>query len=513
MTSFVTQMELLLSAFEAVFTPEIILLIFAATTMGIVVGAIPGLTGTMALALLINVTYKMQLEHAVAFLLSVYVGAIMGGCYSAIMINIPGTPAAAATALDGFPLAKQGKGGKAITIGIISSFFGSLVSCLILIFATPYIYTVALKFSQWEYFLLALFGITICGSLAGDKAPVKGWIVGFLGFLAAMIGLDPIYSFPRFTFGSRDLMAGIQLIPALIGVFGISEVLIVLSEKVPYMIEQKIGSVFPEKGTIRKIIMPALRSGFIGAGIGAVPGAGEDIAAWVSYDTGRRRSKDGKKFGTGSYEGLACAETANNACIPGAMIPLLTLSIPGSPQAAMFMAAIILHGVKPGPMLSIEQPEFLYTTGVTLLMAGVCMLIMGIALTRPMVHVLKLNRKILMPIVVPMTVIGAYATNITVFDIKVMFIFGILGFILRKMDFPMAPLVLGLILGNTADKGFRQALMQGQGSVIPLLGRPMGLILIAVILLSLISGIRKYAKDKAASQREASTVTEGPAGD
>jgi putative tricarboxylic transport membrane protein len=506
MTSFATQIELLFSSFQAVISPEILLIIAGATTLGIIVGAIPGLTGTMALALLINVTYHMKLDHAVAFLLSVYVGAIMGGCYSAIMINIPGTPAAAATALDGFPLAKQGKGGKAITVGIVSSFFGTVFSCLILIFATPYIYKVALKFSQWEYFLLAIFGITICGSLSGDKSPVKGWIVGFLGFLAAMVGMDTIYSYPRFTFGSRDLIAGVQLIPALIGVFGISEVLMVLSERVPYTIEQKIGSVLPEKGVIRKLILPSIRSGLIGAGIGAVPGAGEDIAAWVSYDTGRRRSKEKEKFGKGSYEGLACAETANNACIPGAMIPLLTLSIPGSPQAAMFMAAIILHGVKPGPMLSIEQPEFLYTTGVTLFVAACFMLVIGLLLTRPMVHVLKLNRKILMPIVVPMTVIGAFATNVNIFDIKVMFIFGVLGFILRKFEFPMAPLVLGLILGNMADKAFRQALMQGQGSVIPLLGRPVGLILIAAIILSLYSGFRRYGKDKKAKLEEAGST-------
>ena len=495
MASFATQMGFILSAIQAIFTPDKILLIFAATTMGIVVGAIPGLTGTMALALLINVTYTMHIDYAVAFLLSVYVGAIAGGCYSAIMINIPGTPAAAATALDGFPLAKQGKGGQAITAGIIASFLGSIISCLILIFATPYVYTVALKFSQWEYFLLAIFGITICGSLSGGSAPVKGWIVGFLGFLVAMIGLDPIYSYARFTFGSRSLMAGVQLIPALIGVFGISEFLTVLSERVPYMLEQKIGSVIPSKEELKQIVRPSFIAGIIGAAIGAVPGAGEDIAAWVSYDFGRRRSKDRKNFGKGSFEGVAYAETANNACIPGAMIPLLTLSVPGSPQAAMFMAAIILHGVKPGPMLAVENPNFLYTTAITLAVASFVMLIMGLLLTKPVVHVLKLDRKLLMPIIVPMTAIGAYATNVTVFDIKVMFIFGLLGFILRKLDFPMAPLVLGLILGEMADKGFRQALMQGQGSVVSLLNRPIGLILIAVIILSLFSGIRRYIKD------------------
>ncbi|MFA5698575.1 MAG: tripartite tricarboxylate transporter permease, partial [Sphaerochaeta sp.] len=214
-----------------------ILVTLVATVAGIVVGAIPGLTATMALALLINLTYSMTLSVALAFLLGVYVGAVMGGCYSAIMINIPGTPSAAATALDGFVLAKQGRGGQAIGVGVIASFIGSIFSIIILIFLTPFLYKIALKFGQWEYFLISVFGIMICGNLSTQSTPLKGWIVGFLGFFTAMIGLDAIYSYPRFTYGSYQLMAGISLIPALIGVFGISEILSVLQEDVPYSIE------------------------------------------------------------------------------------------------------------------------------------------------------------------------------------------------------------------------------------------------------------------------------------
>jgi len=501
LTSFLSQMSLLWTAAGSVFTPMSLLIIVLATTMGIIVGAIPGLTGTMALALLINVTYSMPLEMAVAFLLSVYVGAIMGGCYSAIMINIPGTPAAAATALDGFVLAKRGEGGRAISAGIISSFLGTTISVLILIFLTPVIYKIALKFGQWEYFLLSIFGIMICGSLSTDSTPTKGWIIGFLGFFAAMIGLDPIYSYARFNFGIDNLIGGIKLIPALIGVFGISEILTVLQESVPYSIDKDIGKILPTREEFKQILKPTIRSAFIGAGIGAIPGAGEDIAAWVSYDVGKRRSKNRELFGKGSFEGLACAETANNACIPGAMIPLLTLAIPGSPQAAMFLAAIWLHGVKPGPMLAIEQPTFLYVTALTLFVAAVSMLVIGLAITKPMVKILKINRKILMPIIVPMTVIGAYAGNVSIFDIKVMLIFGVAGFLLRKMKYPMAPLVLGLILGPTADLGFRQALMMGQGSVIPLLGRPVGIILMATILLIIVSGVRKAFRSKTHEQK------------
>jgi putative tricarboxylic transport membrane protein len=462
----------------------------AATVAGIVVGAVPGLTATMALALLINLTYSMQLPVAVAFLLGVYVGAVMGGCYSAIMINIPGTPSAAATALDGFVLAKQGHGGQAIGVGIIASFVGTLFSIMILIFLTPFLYKIALKFGQWEYFLISVFGIMICGNLSTQSTPIKGWIVGFLGFFTAMIGLDAVYAYPRFTFGNYNLMGGIALIPALIGVFGISEILSVLQEDTPYSVESQLGRVFPSKALIKDILHTSIRSGLIGCGIGAVPGAGEDIAAWVSYDVGKRRSKKGHLFGTGSYEGLASAETANNACIGGAMIPLLTLAIPGSPPAAMFLAAIWLHGIKPGPMLAIESPDFIYLTAVTLVIATLSMLVFGLALVKPMVKILKINRKILMPIIVPLTVIGAYAGNVNIFDIHVMFIFGILGYILRKLNYPMAPLVLGIILGPTADISFRQALMQGQGSLLPLLGRPVGIVLMLAIVWSLYNGIK-----------------------
>uniref|UniRef100_UPI0025EB45B1 tripartite tricarboxylate transporter permease n=1 Tax=Sphaerochaeta sp. UBA5836 TaxID=1947474 RepID=UPI0025EB45B1 len=307
---------------------------------------------------------------------------------------------------------------------------------------------------------------------------------------------DAVYAYPRFTYGSYSLMGGISLIPALIGVFGISEILSVLQEDVPYSIESQLGRVFPNKEIVKDIVHTAVRSGLIGCGIGAVPGAGEDIAAWVSYDVGKRRSKKGHLFGKGCYEGVASAETANNACIGGAMIPLLTLAIPGSPPAAMYLAAIWLHGIKPGPMLALESPDFLYLTAITLIIATVSMVVFGLLLVKPMVRILKINRKILMPIIVPLTVIGAYAGNVNTFDIAVMFVFGILGYILRKLNYPMAPLVLGIILGPTADISFRQALMQGQGSIIPLLGRPVGIVLMVAIVWILFVGIKNSRLQK-----------------
>ena len=488
-------------AFMSVFTLTELMVVMMATILGIIVGAIPGLTATMALALLINLTYGMNLNIALAFLLGVYVGAVMGGCYSAIMVNIPGTPSAAATALDGFVLAKRGEGGLAIGTGIVASFFGMLMSILLLIFLTPFLYKIALKFGQWEYFLLSVFGIMICGNLSTGKDPIKGWVVGFLGFFTAMIGLDKIYAYPRFTFGSLELMGGIALIPALIGVFGISEILFVLQEKIPYKIEGNIGRVLPTKKIMKSILPAAIRSGIIGVGIGAVPGAGEDIGAWVSYDIGKRRSKHPELFGKGSYEGLACAETANNAVVGGAMIPLLTLAIPGSPPAAMFLAAIWLHGIKPGPMLPVEQPGFLYRVAILLFFATVFMLVWGLIMAKPMAKILKVKREILMPIIVPLTVIGAFAGGVRGFDIGVMFVFGLIGYVLRKLDYPMAPLVLGIILGPMADVSFRQALMQGQGNLIPLLGRPVGIVLMFAIAFIVVTGIKR-AMDYSKEQRE-----------
>lgn len=474
-----------------IFTLEKLVHIILGSLLGLVVGAVPGLTATMTLALLIGLSYAMDMYVAIAFLLSVYCGAVMGGCNAAIMINIPGTPSAAATALDGFVLAKRGEGGLAIATGVITSFFGMLVSIACMLLLTPFVYRIALRFGRWEYFLLAVFGIMICGNMSTGAQPLKGWIVGFIGFFTAMIGLEEIYAYARFTFGSRQLMGGISLIPALIGVFGVSEVLSVLKHKKTYKIVGGVGKVLPSWRHIRSLLPTSLRSGLIGMLIGAVPGAGEDIGAWVSYDMGKRRSKNSEEFGKGSYEGLAAAETANNAVIGGAMIPLLTLAVPGSPPAAMFLAAIWLHGVRPGPMLAFEQPAFLYTVGISLILASVAMLILGLALAKPMVNVLKVKREILMPIVVVLTAIGAYAGDVRIFDIYVMFFFGLLGFALRELDYPMAPLVLGIILGPMADTSFRRALIAVQGEYHMLFARPLGLILLAAIVLMAWSGIKR----------------------
>ncbi len=489
MSEFVKQLGLVGQAAGGVFLPTNLLIVAGAVLLGLVVGAIPGLTGTMALALLINLTYKLPSDQAVAFMLGVYVGAVSGGLFSAIMLNIPGTPNAAATALDGYPLAKQGKGGKALFGGVFASCLGTLLSVVIMMVATPFLSKIALKFGKWEMFLLAIFGITICGNLSVDCSPLKGWLAGFIGFFVAMIGVEAIYNAARFTW-IPSLRSGVELIPALIGIFGIAEVLTVLQDRTPIQVNSDMGTILPDKNELRMLLRPLIRSSLIGCGIGAIPGAGEDIAAWLSYSTGKSRGKDRVNFGRGSFEGLACSETANNACIPGAMIPMLTLSIPGSTQAAMFLAALNLHGVQPGPMLTVKAPAFMYTVGLTLAVAAIVMVVLALILTKPMVKILQINRKVLMPIIVSLTVVGAYASRSNLFDVKLMLVFGLIGFFLRKMNFPLAPLTLGLILGKSADTNFRQSLTMG-GNV---LTRVVGDILLVVVLYSLVSGVIKTIK-------------------
>ncbi len=489
MSEFVKQLGLVGQAAGGVFNGVNLLIVAGAVLLGLVVGAIPGLTGTMALALLINLTYKLPSDQAVAFMLGVYVGAVSGGLFSAIMLNIPGTPNAAATALDGYPLAKQGKGGKALFGGVFASCLGTLLSVVIMMVATPFLSKIALKFGKWEMFLLAIFGITICGNLSVDCSPLKGWLAGFIGFFVAMIGVEAIYNAARFTW-IPSLRSSVELIPALIGLFGIAEALTVLQDRTPVEVNSDMGTILPNKEELRMLLRPLIRSSLIGCGIGAIPGAGEDIAAWLSYSTGKSRGKDRANFGKGSFEGLACSETANNACIPGAMIPMLTLAIPGSTQAAMFLAALNLHGIQPGPMLTVKAPAFMYTVGLTLAVAAVIMIALGLLLTKPMVRILQINRKILMPIIVSLTVVGAYASRSNLFDVKLMLVFGLIGFFLRKMNFPLAPLTLGLILGKSADTNFRQSLTMG-GNV---LTRVVGDILLVVVLYSLVSGVIKTVK-------------------
>lgn len=465
-----------------------------ATQLGIIIGMLPGLTATMGVALLTTLTFSMAPNNAILILICMYIGAIYGGSRSAILLNIPGTPANAATTVDGYPLAKQGRAGEAIGIATSGSFLGSVIGMLALAIFTPLIGSIALSFQSFEFVWFSIFGIIICGNLTAPKDPLKGWISGFLGLFVAMIGMEGIHAYVRFSFGNTDLSGGISLIPAMVGAFGFAEIISVMRVEHYEVVKTKISRVLPRPREVLKYWKSILRSGIIGTFIGAIPGVGEDIAAWVSYDMAKRSAKkeDQEQFGKGSIEGLLAAETGNNACVPGAIIPVLTLAIPGSAPAAVLLGAMLIHGVRPGPLIMIEFPTFIYEVIAMVLLATIAMFILGLSLVRPLVKVLTVPRQKLMPIIFLLCVIGSFALQARMFDVVIMLVFGILGFILREMDYPMAPLVLGIILGDILDKNLRRALILSNGSITPFFTRPICLILFVLTLLIVVTRAKWY---------------------
>ncbi len=467
-------------------TPGALFDVAWATLLGIVVGALPGLTATLGVALLTTLTFKMAAGDAILILVCMYVGAIYGGSRSAILLNIPGTPANAATTLDGFPLAKRGEAGRAMGIATTGSFLGTLIGVFFLATVAPVLAEFALRFGAFEFFWLAVFGIVISGHLTALEDPIKGWIAGFLGLLVAMVGQEGIHAYPRFAYGSTDLAGGIGLLPALVGAFGFSEVLGVMQQPAAEAVRVATDRVIPRLADITRYWRTVLRSGVIGTTMGIIPGVGEDLGAWASYAAARRASKERDQFGKGSIEGLMAAETGNNAAVPGAVIPVLTLAVPGSAPAAVLLAAMFIHGVRPGPLIMVEFPTFISEVVAMMLLAGVGILIYGLLLTRPLLYVLAVPRERLMPLIFVLCTIGSFAIASRRFDVYVMLAFGLLGFVLRAMKYPMAPLVLGLVLGDILDKSLRRGLVLSDGGLGPFLTRPISLVLWVTILMTVL---------------------------
>jgi putative tricarboxylic transport membrane protein len=354
-----------------------------------------------------------------------------------------------------------------------------VIGLFFLSFFTPWLGTIALEFRSFEFFWLSLFGIVICGNLTAPKDPLKGWISGVLGLFIAMIGMDVIQAFPRYTFGSIDLSGGLSLIPALVGLYGIPEVLGALSEIQKQEKAMQIKRVIPRLKELWDNRKNIVRSGIIGVIIGAIPGVGENIAAYVSYDFAQRASKHPEKFGHGAEEGLIAAETA--------IIPVLALAVPGSPPAAVLMAAMWLHGMRPGPLLMIETPNYVYEVSAMFLIGTFAMLVLGLLGVRWMVKILNIKTPILMPIVFILCAIGSYAISARTFDILVMLIFGLLGYAMRKFEFADAPFILGIILGDMLDENLRRSFMLTSGEITPLFTRPICIVLIVLTLLTVIA--------------------------
>ncbi len=475
--------------------PFYLLVCSGGAALGIIWGAMPGLSTSMACALMVGVTYAMPTEVFLAFYLGVLTGSVFGGAISAILINIPGTPDAVPTQMAGHPLALKGEGGLALGTSIIASMIGNWAGIILLVLCIPIALKMAMKFSSWEVGLLALWGVSICGTLIMNERPIKGWISGWIGLLLAMVGRDVIHGYERLTFGNRELLLGIPYIPVLIGLFGLTEIFYTLADPSKSVIPQKVGKMIPPMRVFFRYWKTIIRSAIVGLIVGIIPGAGANVATFISYGLGEQITK--KKFGVGDLEGVMCSEVANNAVIGGALLPTLTLGIPGGAASAAFIAAMGLHGVIVGPTISAEQPGLVYFIFGLLIIANFAMYGWAFALIKPSVKLFSLPKELLLPTIVLMCVCGSFAEKLAIFDVYLAFGMGLLGYIMRLAGFPVGPMVLGCILGKMVDENLRRSMVVFKDMSIwqVLIDRPFGTVLIIIVILTFIAALkRKPAK-------------------
>ncbi|SHG15825.1 tripartite tricarboxylate transporter permease [Ornithinibacillus halophilus] len=476
----------LLLGFENLFQPIPLLILFAATMIGFLGGALPGISGTMLVIILLPISYGLDAIPAFILLTTIYASSVFSGLISAILFRTPGTPEAVATVLDGYPMAAKGKPGQALGIGILSSVTGGIFGTLCLIFLTPVLAAFALNFSSPEYFSLAVLGLTVVVSLSGGDL-IKGFIGVALGLFIATVGMDPLTGTERFTFDSLELLSGIDLIPVLIGLFAVSEVL--RKSKEDHTIKQQMQKfktkIFDSK-IVNQIKGTIFRSSILGISIGILPGVGATTAAMVSYSEATRWSKNKKDFGTGVPEGIAAPESANNAAAMGAMVPLLSLGIPGSATTAVILGAFVMHGLQPGPMLINNSPGLVYTIFISLLLVNILILVFSKPFIGIFSKIMKVPYYTLGPAIIIFCIIGTFAVRNSIFDIWIMLLFGLIGFYLDKMKFPLAAVILGLVLGPIAEEEFRRGLQMANGDLSIFFTRPISAILLGLALIALI---------------------------
>ena len=486
-------MEYFLAALGNIFEPATFLMIVIGLSLGMVFGALPGLTATMGVAILLPITFGMDPLQGLLVLIGIYFGAIYGGAIPAILINTPGTPAAAATAIDGNMMARNGQAGRAMGISIVASVFGGTFSTIVLILVAPQLAQVALQFGSPEYFAMAIFGISIIISLSSDNM-LKGIIVGLFGILLSMIGVDPISGIARFTFGNVNLLGGVSFIPILIGIFAFAQALIMIEEVFTgsTRVEQaKVEGIFPKLADIARCKWTMLRSAAIGTFVGAIPGTGGDISAFLSYNETRRWSKNRDNMGKGELEGVAAPEAANNATCGGAFIPLLTLGIPGDAVTAVMLGALIMQGVRPGPSLFNEQRELLFSIFTGMMVAQAILLVVAFLGLRLFIKVLSIKKEFLIPLIIILCVIGSLAINNNMFDVWIMMGMGLIWYFALKFGFPQSPLIIGLILGPMAEREFRRSLVISNGDFAIFYQSPIVVFLVTVAILSMLSPVLK----------------------
>mgnify|MGYP000512342836 FL=1 len=447
---------------------------------GIIIGALPGLTGTMGIALLLPLTYGMSSIHGMMLLLGVYCGGIYGGSITAILINTPGTPASAATSLDGYPMAQQGHAKRALHDALAASMIGGLISCVILLTCAPMVAKFALNFGAREYFALSLFGLTIIASVGG-KSVLKGLLMGFAGLLLGCVGIDSLEGVSRFTFGNNYLTGGFNIIPVLIGLFAITEIMTKSRD-----INKAVGTtvaVEEEKVSFADVLrykIVLLKSSVIGAFIGAVPGTGAAIASFLAYNEAHRTSKHPEEYGMGSEEGLVACESSNNAVTGATMIPLLTLGIPGDTNTAVLLGALTMQGIQPGPMLFTKQANWVYSIMIGMMLVNLFMYLQGRLFVKGFSNITKISTKIMVPCLVVLCVIGAYAIKYNTFNAAAMVVIGVIGYLLKKLDFPLTPMVIGLVLGNLCESNMRRALLLSRGNWLTFFQSPIACVFLAL---------------------------------
>ena len=491
-------MELILQGFVTVLQPGVLLVLIAGTLGGIVIGALPGLTATMGVALLTPLTFSMPPTTGLVMLCGIYCGAIYGGSISAILINTPGTPAAAATVFDGYALTKKGLAGKALGISAIASFCGGLFSALCLTFIAPQLARVALSFTSPEYFAMGCMGLSIVASISGEYV-LRGLISACLGLVLGMVGIDAINGAMRYTLDTVNLLNGVSFIPVLIGLFAVAEVLRTTESMLKSAhVEVHLSGVLPTLAELRGCARAMLKGSVIGTLVGIVPATGGDIAAFISYGEAKRSSKDGDQFGTGVLEGVAAPESANNGATGGALIPLMTLGIPGDAVTAIFLGALMLQGLRPGPMLFKDHADVVYAVFAGMIMANVIFLLFGLFAIKYLARVVNVPKPILTPIIFVLCIVGSYAINNNLFDLWIMMLFGVIGYLLEKFRFPVSPIVLGLILGPMVESEFRRSLLLSQGDYSIFYARPITMLILALTLFSVIAA---YVQQRRRKQR------------
>ncbi len=475
---------------------SLLLLTAGGTFAGIYIGAIPGLSVTMAVSILISFTFSWDINAALALMVGVFMGGVYGGSRSAILLNIPGAPASISTSFDGFPLAQRGEAGQAIGISTIISGVGGFVGIIVLAVAAPAVAEFALKFAPRDYLLLALMGLLLVGSLSGESM-AKGVFAGALGVTLGMVGMDPMTAEGRFTFGSVALLGGIHFVIAMIGLFGVAEALFQLHDIHTKPVKQDVSKIIPSWKVILKYLPLSLRTSLIGVIIGALPGTGGDIASLMAYDHAKRTVKNpSRPFGEGAYEGLIAPESANNAAIGGSYIPMLTLGIPGDAVTAVFIGALFIHGLKPGPMLMIDSPHMFWFMVGNLVLANIFMVLFGLTGIRVFAKLVEIKKGILIPCIIVLSVVGTYSINNNMTDVYWMLAFGIVGYLMKMYGYQVAPVILGIILGPLMDNSYRQAVISTENNfglfLWDLVSNPLTCVLTIIVLFMMISNTRLW---------------------